>query len=101
MAAAIGASLAENTVAGGVQAYILDSSMNATGALAVTATATQIIDATVVAGSVAISGGAVGVGLSGAGASSSGVLTSERPSVADVQGQAALDIDRRTRGACA
>ncbi len=53
-----------------IQAYILDSNVGATGALTLDAISNQTIDATVFAGSVAISGGLVGVSLSGAGAGS-------------------------------
>ncbi len=52
-----------------VQAYILDSSVDAAGALTLDAVSHQTIDATVFAGSVAVSGGLVGVSVSGAGAS--------------------------------
>ena len=51
-----------------LQAYVLNSSIDAAGALTVTATDTATIDAIVVAASVAISAGVVGVGISGAGA---------------------------------
>lgn len=53
-----------------VQAYILESGVNAAGELRLDAISDQTIDATVFAGSVALSGGLVGVSLSGAGASS-------------------------------
>lgn len=49
-----------------IQAYILDSNVDATGVLTLDAISNQTIDATVFAGSVAISGGLVGVSLSGA-----------------------------------
>lgn len=52
-----------------VQAYILDSSVDAAGALTLDAVSDQTIEATVFAGSVAVSGGLVGVAVSGAGAS--------------------------------
>ncbi|MEY2518222.1 MAG: large repetitive protein, partial [bacterium] len=76
--ASIGASLARNLVGwttGGtrtpaeVRAYLSNSSVDAAGALTATATSSQTIDAIVVSGSVAISGGTAGVGLSGAGSS--------------------------------
>ena len=52
-----------------VQAYLRNSSVNAAGALDLTATADQSITALILAGSVAVSGGAfAGVSLSGAGA---------------------------------
>ncbi len=47
---------------------MLNSSITASGALNVTATSRETIDANVLSGSVAISGGAGGIGLSGAGA---------------------------------
>jgi len=53
-----------------VKAYIVDSQIDATGALTVDAVSDQAIDATVFAGSVALSGGIVGASLSGAGAAS-------------------------------
>ena len=52
------------------EAYILSSSVDATGALTLDAHSHQTIDANVFAGSVALSGGFVGVSLSGAGAES-------------------------------
>ena len=52
-----------------VQAYLEDSSVAAQGDLALSATATQTLEAIVVAASGAISAGTVGVGLSGAGVS--------------------------------
>ena len=79
VAAAIGASLAENligfnadlsTATNQVLAYVQDSSIHAGGALMATATAGETINATVVAASAAISGGGtVGVSLSGSGVS--------------------------------
>ncbi len=50
-----------------VQAYVLRSSVDATGQLKLQATSTQTIDAIVVAGAVALSGGGAGVSVSGAG----------------------------------
>ncbi|HND54899.1 MAG TPA: hypothetical protein PLV92_20945, partial [Pirellulaceae bacterium] len=53
---------------GGVMAYSEDASLRATGSLTIDASATQTIDATVIAASVALAaGGAAGVGVSGAG----------------------------------
>jgi Ca2+-binding RTX toxin-like protein len=75
--ASIGASLARNLIGwdtngiympAQVQAYVRNSSIDAEGDLTQTAVADETIDAIVVAGSVAISGGTVGVGLSGSGA---------------------------------
>ena len=55
-------------VASGVEAFVRDSSVAATGALSITAAATRSIDAVVVAAAVAISGGAgTQVGVSAAG----------------------------------
>ncbi len=51
-----------------IQAYILDSTVDATGVLTLDAVSDEEIDATVFAGSVSISGGLVGVAVSGAGA---------------------------------
>ena len=53
-----------------VQAYILNSTVDASGALTLDAISSQAIHATVFAGSVALTGGLVGVSVSGAGASS-------------------------------
>ena len=50
-----------------VQAYVLRSSVNARGQLELQATSSQTIDAIVVAGAVALSGGGAGVSVSGAG----------------------------------
>ena len=50
-----------------VQAYVLRSSVTATGQLKLQATSSQTIDAIVVAGAVALSGGGAGVSVSGAG----------------------------------
>jgi hypothetical protein len=80
--AAIGVALARNFIgweldaastdlpAAETRAFVRNSSVWAGGALDLTATATQTIDATVFAGSVAIAGGNIGVGVGGAGASS-------------------------------
>ena len=51
-----------------VQAYLLDSTVEADGALTLDAVSDQTIHATVIAGSVALSGGLVGASISGAGA---------------------------------
>ena len=50
-----------------VQAYVLRSSVTATGQLKLEATSSQTIDSIVVAGAVALSGGGAGVSVSGAG----------------------------------
>ncbi|NUQ63376.1 MAG: tandem-95 repeat protein, partial [Pirellulales bacterium] len=52
-----------------VHAYVLNSSVDSTGALTLDAVSDQSIDATIVSGSVAVSGGLAGVAVSGAGAS--------------------------------
>ena len=75
--ASLGASLAWNLIGwkldgtkvpAEVQSYLLNSSIDATGDLSLSAIADQSIDALVLAGSAAISGGGVvGVGVSGAG----------------------------------
>ena len=54
--------------AAAVQAYVLDSNVKATGALTLDAVSDQSVHATVVAGSVALSGGGFGGSASGAGA---------------------------------
>ena len=56
--------------ASGAQAFILDSSVTALGALTADATAHQTIDALVLAGAVALAAGGGAVGVAGAGASS-------------------------------
>jgi hypothetical protein len=78
----IGAALASNFIGwdpkagssqgvGQTQAFVTDSSMIISGALSATATATQVVNATVVAASAAFSGGKeLGVSLAGAGADS-------------------------------
>ncbi|MDA8435110.1 MAG: hypothetical protein M0Z98_03915, partial [Actinomycetales bacterium] len=58
----------------GVQASIVDSSVNATGDLTVSAQGRETIDAVVIAGAVAISGG----GTTGVGASGAGVFTQNK-----------------------
>ena len=59
----------------GVQAYVLNSSVDATGALNLIAFSDQSIDALVVAGSAAASGGGVAVSVSGAGAGAVNIIT--------------------------
>ncbi len=78
VAASVGASLAENLIGwdedgvhtpAQVQAYVKDSSIDTDGDLTLRAVANETIEAVVVAGSVAISGGGTaGVGLAGSGA---------------------------------
>ena len=77
--ASIGASVAHNYIgwkddnnaqAAQVQAYVSNASITSAGALALSASSTETIDATVYSGSVALAGGgAAGVGASGAGSS--------------------------------
>lgn len=50
-----------------MRAYLFKTSVTATGALTLTATGSQTVDADVLSGSVAVAGGLVGVGLGGAG----------------------------------
>ncbi|MFM7035677.1 MAG: beta strand repeat-containing protein, partial [Planctomycetia bacterium] len=80
--AAIGVALARNFIgweldaapgavpAAETRAFVRNSTIVAGGALTLSATSSQTIDATVLAGSVAIAGGNIGVGIGGAGASS-------------------------------
>ena len=70
-AAAIGASLATNTITGSTLAYLNNSTVSASGAITISAAATQTIEAFVLAGAAAVSG-AIGGGaaLGGAGATS-------------------------------
>jgi hypothetical protein len=65
----IGWDLDGNRVPTEVQAYVERSSIDAGGALTLDATAVENIDATVVAGSVAVAAGGLAVAVSGAGAS--------------------------------
>jgi hypothetical protein len=69
-----------------VRAYVENSSVDADGDLTLDAVSDQRIEATVLAGSVAISGGTVGVALSGAGASAANRIAT--------QVQAFIDRDR-------
>ncbi len=50
-----------------VRAYLFETSVAASGALTLSATSNQTVDATVLSGSVAVAGGLLGVGLGGAG----------------------------------
>ncbi|MBE9183045.1 hypothetical protein IQ268_31410, partial [Oculatella sp. LEGE 06141] len=73
----IGYDLSGNRVPAEVQAYVQNSSINASGSLSQKALANQTINAQVLAGSVAIAGGGVaGVGVSGAGASTENKVAS-------------------------
>jgi Ca2+-binding RTX toxin-like protein len=66
-----------------VQAYVLNSEIDAVGDLSTTAVSDQSIDAIVVAGSVALSAGAVGVAVSGAGAVAINTITTDVRSFID------------------
>ncbi|MBT7080527.1 MAG: hypothetical protein HN929_03510, partial [Chloroflexi bacterium] len=59
------------------QAYIMNSSVDAIGDVGVTAVSDQSIDALVVAGSAAVSGGATGVSVAGAGAVAINTITTD------------------------
>ncbi len=78
----IGASFAANFIGlagspAGVQAYVKNSTITATGALTQTATADETIKAAVLAASVAIAAGGVGVGVSGTGVIAINMITSD------------------------
>jgi len=79
-----------------VQAYIVNSEVDAAGDLTQTAVSDQSIDALVVAGSAAVSGGGVGVSVSGAGAGAINMITSDVKSFIDYDtafGSRLTDID--------
>ena len=59
----------------GAQAYVQNSTITATGALAQTATGAQTVRAAVLAGSAAIAAGGVGVGVSGTGVVAVNMIT--------------------------
>ena len=70
-----------------VQAYLLNSSLNAAGALTLTANSSQTINATVVAASAAVAaGGVAGVGGSGAGASTNNTIATNIKAYIDGSG---------------
>ena len=73
-----------------MQAYILDSNIDAAGALTLDAVSNQSIHATVIAGSVALSGGVVGASVSGAGAGAENRVA--------MQVQACMEGDKQGRG---
>ena len=80
-----------------MQAYILNSSIAATGSLALTATSNQTIDANVLAGSAAIAGGgAFGGALSGAGASTTNDIASKVRAYIDGDGASGISASSVT-----
>ncbi|MCK9231001.1 MAG: hypothetical protein M0P18_10020, partial [Syntrophales bacterium] len=79
-----------------VRAYTADSSIDATGNLTMTATSDQSIDALVVAGSAAASGGSVGVGVSGAGAGAVNRITTHVKAFIEGDGSAGIVADSVT-----
>jgi hypothetical protein len=74
-----------------VLAYLLNSSVNAVGGLNQTAISDQSINALVVAGSAAATGGAVGVSVSGAGAGAVNTITTDV--TAFIEGDGATGIN--------
>ena len=74
-----------------VQAYLLNSSVNAVGGLSQTAISDQSINALVVAGSAAASGAGVGVSVSGAGAGAVNTITTDVK--AFIEGDGAMGIN--------
>ncbi|MEA5569032.1 DUF4347 domain-containing protein [Anabaena sp. UHCC 0399] len=101
---AIGVAIAQNLIGyksdgtrspAEIQAYISNSSVNAAGTLTQTATASETVDAIVLAGSVAIAaGGKAGVGLSGAGVSAENKIVTLVKAFVD--GDGATGIQART-----
>src|SRR6185503_4145723 len=63
----IGFDLSGSPLGGGIKAYVVDSSIEAGGALTLDAHAAQSIDAVALAGAVAVAAGATGVAVSGSG----------------------------------
>ena len=104
--ASIGASLARNLIGwdtdgnyvpAQVQAYVKNSSIAAEGDLTQIAMADETIDAIVVAGSVAISGGGTaGVGLSGSGADAENKISTQVKAFIDGDGVAGIVADNVT-----
>ena len=79
-----------SSAAAQVQAYVAGSSINAAGALKLTATETATIEALVLAASVALAVGAVGVGLSGAGAAAENRIATDVKAYIDGDGAAGI-----------
>ncbi|HEY3485789.1 MAG TPA: hypothetical protein VGK49_10415, partial [Ilumatobacteraceae bacterium] len=76
-----------------VAAYVRGASIYATGDLVVSATSTQTIEALVVAGAVAISGGgSTGVGVSGAGAFAQNRIATDVQALVDLVGGHVVDV---------
>jgi hypothetical protein len=104
--ASIGASLARNLIGwdkdgnpapAQVQAYVKNSSIAAEGDLIQTAVADETIEAIVVAGSVAISGGGTaGVGLSGSGADAENKISTQVKAYIDGDGATGIVADNVT-----
>ncbi|MCO6459637.1 MAG: hypothetical protein J5I93_30345, partial [Pirellulaceae bacterium] len=77
----------------GAQAFIMDSSIVASGALTLDADGQQAIDAVVVAGSVAVAGGGTtGVGISGAGAYAENKIASRVKAFVDGDGATGITV---------
>jgi len=103
VAASVGASLARNLIgwdADGnympaeVQAYLKNSSLGTAGDLSLSALASETIDAIVVAGSVAVSGGGTaGVGLSGSGADAENKISTQVKAFIDGDGATGIVAD--------
>ena len=73
-----------------VRAYVVDSSIDATGSLTVRATEQATIDAIVIAAAVALSGGVVGVSLGGAGAAALNRIATEVKAYIDGDGPSGI-----------
>ena len=83
--------LAETSIQ--VLAYLRNSSVNAGGDISILSTSNQSIDAIVVAGSAAISGGSVGVSLSGAGAGAMNRISADVQAYIDGDGTSGITAD--------
>ncbi|MDN5760621.1 MAG: hypothetical protein L0H59_19215, partial [Tomitella sp.] len=101
-AVAIGAAVARNRTGvdsgseedrNQVQAYLRDTSVAASGDLALTATAAQLIRAVVAAGSVAIAGGQYGLAIAGSGAESRNSIATLVQAFIDGDGDAGISAD--------
>ena len=83
-----------------VQAYIVDSSVDATGNLSLTATSRQTIATIVVAGSAAVAGGGIaGIGATGAGASAENRIAVTVAAFVDGDGDDGIKADAVTLSA--
>jgi hypothetical protein len=104
--ASIGVAIAENMIGWNrageripaeVQAYVLNSSIDAAGDLIQTAQATESIDAVVVSGSVAVGiGGSAGIAASGAGSSADNKIATLVKAYIDGDGDTGIVADRIT-----